>query len=83
MELLKLNRLILLEANGELESNGPIELMKLAYCEVRRSQFDHQEVPKYVRYKAETWLSELLKNPSKQQLAWLVNDYDRCLDHIL
>ena len=52
MELLKLNRLILLEANGELESNGPIELMKLAYCETRRSQVDQQEVPKYVCYKA-------------------------------
>ena len=51
MELLKLNRLILLEANGELESNGPIELMKLAYCEAR-SQVDQQEVPKYVCYKA-------------------------------
>ena len=52
MELLKLNRLILLEANGELESNGPIELTKLAYFEARRSQVDQQEVPKYVRYKA-------------------------------
>lgn len=48
MELLKSNQLILSEANDE--SDGPIELLKLVYCEARRSQVDQWQVPKYIRY---------------------------------